>query len=156
MVLAGLGWATTAGAQVVPATPGKFKIRPLGESASSAGVTTTPPKPPETLYRQVTYIALGQPRQWRSTDGKSLLGKLIAFEDVEVVTRNAAPDPAAKPAMPPQLTVVRDGRARLLVNSRPFEIALDRLVAEDRDYIQAARQAIESRAAKPPTAPSPK
>jgi len=113
-------------AQVVPTTPGRFKMKPFGETGTTSGVATTP-KAAETTYRQVTYIALSEPRQWKSTDGKSLLGKLIAFEDIVVESKTAAPDPKAAPTMPPQITVVRDGKARLLVNSKPFEVPLDRL-----------------------------
>lgn len=136
--------AATGLGQVVPTTPGKFGVKPLGESGSSAGITSTP-KPAETTYRQVTYIALSQPRQWKSADGKSLLGKLIAFEDIVVVSKTAAPDATAAPTMPAKLTVVRDGKARLLVNSKPFEVALDRLGEDERKFVTQIQTAVAAK-----------
>ena len=130
--------------QIVPATPGKFKMKPLAESGSSSGITSTP-KPAETTYRQVTYIALSPSRQWKSADGKSLLGKLIAFEDVVVVSKTVAPDPAAVPAMPAHITVVRDGKARLLVNSKPYEVTLDRLGEDERKFVGQIQAAVSAK-----------
>lgn len=131
-------------AQVVPTTPGRFKMKPFGETGDSAGIASTP-KPAETTYRQVTYIALSQPRQWKSADGKSLLGKLIAFEDIVVVSKAAAPDPALAPTMPAKLTVVRDGKARLLVNSKAFEVPLDRLGEDERKFVAQIQTAVAAK-----------
>lgn len=130
-------------AQVVPTTPTKFDMRRLGDaSSSSAGISATP-KPPQTTYREVTYISLSPLRQWKSTDGKSLLGKLIAFEDFVVTTTGAAPDPkAAAPQMPAKPTVVRDGKARLLIESKAFEVPLERLGEEERKFIEQLQTAI--------------
>ena len=135
--------AISASAQVVPTTPTKFDMRRLGDaSSSSAGVSATP-KPPQTTYREVTYISLSPLRQWKSTDGKSLLGKLIAFEDFVVTTTGAAPDPkAAAPQMPAKPTVVRDGKARLLIESKAFEVPLERLGEEERKFIEQLQTAI--------------
>lgn len=140
-------------AQVVPATPKKFTTRSLSESAS-AGITTTP-KPPEITTRMVTFFALSQPRQWKSTDGKSLLGKLIAFEDmvVEAKAANAAASKAAAaaapaPEPPAKPTVIKDGKVRLLVNSKPFEVPLDRLSEDDRKFAESIKAAVDARPAK--------
>lgn len=135
--------AVPASAQVVPTTPTKFDMRRLGDaSSSSAGVSATP-KPPQTTYREVTYISLSPLRQWKSTDGKSLLGKLIAFEDFVVTTTGAEPDPkAAAPQMPAKPTVVRDGKARLLIESKAFEVPLERLGEEERKFIEQLQTAI--------------
>src|SRR4051812_42286851 len=67
-------------AQVLPATPGKFGTRTISGSggSTSASVGLAPTKS-QTTVRTTTYIALGDARQWKSSDGKSLLGKLIAF-----------------------------------------------------------------------------
>ena len=136
----------SASAQVVPTTPTKFDMRRLGDaSSSSAGVSATP-KPPQTTYREVTYISLSPLRQWKSTDGKSLLGKLIAFEDFVVTTTGAAPDPKApSPQMPTNPTVVRDGKARLLIESKAFEVPLERLGEEERKFIEQLRSAIAAK-----------
>lgn len=148
-VLLMLASFSTATAQVVPTTPGRFKLKPFGETGSTSGVTTMP-KPVETTYRQITYIALSQPRQWKSTDGKSLLGKLIAFEDIVVESKKAAPDAKAEPAMPGRITVVRDGKARLLVNSKPYEVSLDRLGEDERNFVKAIETNVNAKAAKKP------
>lgn len=142
LIFAMVPWGLTS-AQVVPTTPTKFDMRRLGDaSSSSAGVSATP-KPPQTTYREVTYISLSPLRQWKSTDGKSLLGKLIAFEDFVVTTNGAAPDPkAASPQMPAKPTVVRDGKARLLIESKAFEVPLERLGEEERKFIEQLQSAI--------------
>ena len=146
-VLVMLAAMSAVQAQVVPTTPGKFKLKPFGETGSSSGVTTTP-KPVEKIYRQVTYIALSPPRQWKSIDGKSVLGKLIAFEDIVVETKGAAPDAKEEPKMPDKITVVRDGRARLLVNSKPYEVSLDRLGEDERNFVKGTENNVNAKAAK--------
>lgn len=127
-------------AQVVPTTPKKFATREIGAGgSSSAGVSVPPPKP--ATVRTVTYITLTPPRQWTSSDGRSLLGKLVAFEDffVETVAGQPAP-PMPELRAPP--TVVKDGKARLLVSDTPYEIALEKLSAGDREFIEKIRQAV--------------
>ena len=123
-------------AQVVPATPTKFDTRRLGDAASGgASVNVTPPRT-QTTVRTITHIVLGEPRQWKMSDGKFFVGKLIAFEDL-VTEGNAA-----APAVPKNPTVVREGKARVLVNSKPFEIALERLGADERRFIEDTRAAL--------------
>lgn len=127
-------------AQVVPTTPKKFATREIGAGGSStAGVSVAPPKP--AIVRTVTYVTLTPPRQWMSSDGRSLLGKLVAFEDffVETVAGQPAP-PMPELKAPP--TVVKEGKARLLVGDTPFEIALEKLSAGDREFIEKIRQAV--------------
>lgn len=141
--------AAPSQAQVVPTTPGKFTLKPMGETGTSAGIASTP-RPSETSYRQVTYITLSQPRQWKSADGRSLLGKLIAFEDIVSVSKNAAPDAKTVPEMPSVITVVRGGKARLLVNSKPYEVALDRLGEEERNFVKSIESGVKAQAGKKP------
>ncbi len=126
-------------AQVVPTTPTKFDTRKLGDAMSGgAAVNLAPTRPPATV-RTVTHIVLGEPRQWKMTDGKSFIGKLIAFEDL------VAEGKAAPPAVPKNPTIVRDGKARVLVNSKPFEITLDRLGPEERKFIEETRAAVAAK-----------
>lgn len=121
-------------AQVVPTTPTKFDTRRIGDAASGgASVNVLPPRT-QTTVRTITHIVLGEPRQWKMADGKSFLGKLIAFEDI-VQEGNAT----TAPAVPKNPTVVRGGNARVLVNAKPFEIALDRLGADERKFIEDTR-----------------
>jgi len=131
-------------AQVVPTTPTKFNMRPVGDASASAGIASAP-KPKETIYRQITYITLSQPRQWKSADGKSLLGKLIAFEDIVVESKGVAPDKNAAPAMPAKITVVRDGKVRLMVDSKPYEVALDRLGEDERKFVTQIQTAVAAK-----------
>lgn len=149
MILLALA-AAAARAQVVPATPGKFTTRTIsgGGSTATASVGFVAPARPPTTVRTTTYIALGESRQWKSTDGKSLLGKLIAFEDLVVETKiesGAKPAPAPPPALPDHPTVVRDGKARLLIDTKPFEVPLERLSDEDRKLVEGIRDAVASK-----------
>ena len=141
IMLAAVGQAH---AQVVPTTPTKFNMRPIGDASASAGIASAP-KPKETLYRQVTYITLSPARQWKSNDGKSLLGKLIAFEDIVVETKSTVPDRNAAPAMPAKITVVRDGKVRLMVESKAYEVALDRLGDDERKFVTQIQTAVAAK-----------
>jgi hypothetical protein len=154
ILLLALASSRDAGGQVVPATPKKFATRSVsgggGTGTASVGVLAPKPQPP---VRTKTYIALGDARQWKSTDGKSLLGKLIAFEDfVEETKIDGASKaaPVAPPAMPDRPTVVRDGKARLLIDNKPFEVALDRLCDEDRKLVEGIRDAVNTKAGGKP------
>jgi hypothetical protein len=143
-------------AQVVPTTPTKFTTRGLGTSTSSDGLSSTSTGASVAksgpVYHTTTYLTLSGPRIWMSSDGKPLLAKLIAYEDMVVETQGAAqPAPVSAPQLAGKPTVVRAGKARLLVSSKPFELALDRLSQADRDFIATVERAV---AAKPVAAPA--
>ncbi len=143
-------------AQVVPTTPTKFQTRGLGTSTSSNGLSSASAAAsvakPEPTFRTITYLTLSGQRQWTSTDGKPLLAKLIAFEDIVVETKGAAqPAPAAAPTLPNKPTVVSNGKVRLFFNNKPYELALDRLSQADRDFIATVERAV---VAKPVAAPA--
>lgn len=127
-------------AQVVPATPTKFDTRGIGDGVKGGGAVGFVPVKPQTVVKTITHIVIGEPRQWKMSDGKFFVGKLIAFEDI-VMEGNAA----AAPVVPKKPTVVRDGKARMLVNSKPFEIALDRLGADERKFIEDTQAAITAK-----------
>lgn len=135
---------------VVPATPKKFTKRSVGDSSSFNGnAAGLAPAAKPTTVRVVSYFSLSEPRQWINTEGKSLLGSLIAFEEsvVETIGTGAAAAAAAPaPIMPKKPTVVRDGKARLLMNGKPYEVPLDKLSEADRKFVEGIRDAI---AAKP-------
>ena len=126
-------------AQVVPTTPTKFDTRRIGEGMKGGGTVGFVPVKPQTVVKTITHIVLGDPRQWMMSDGKFFVGKLIAFEDLVSVGN------AATPAVPKNPTVVREGKARVLVNSKPFEIALDRLGADERKFIEDTRAALSAK-----------
>lgn len=127
-------------AQVVPSTPTKFDTRGIGDGVKGGGAVNVAPQRTQTTVRTVTHIVIGEPRQWKMSDGKFFMGKLIAFEDI-LMEGNAT----AAPVVPKKPTVVRDGKARVLVNSKPFEIALDRLGGEERKFIEDTQAAIAAK-----------
>lgn len=141
--------AAPAAAQVaVPATPKKFETRTINGAGGNASVSVNAtPQPSTTKTRLVSYFSLSEVRQWKSKDGKSLLGSAIAFEDavveIDAPTPAAAQEAAQKapPAtLPAKPTLVRDGKVRLLVNHKPFEVMLERLSDEDRQFVEDLRQ----------------
>jgi aspartate 1-decarboxylase len=134
------------GAQVVSPTTGKkFETRTINGSGGNNGVSingsTTPAPPPKA--KLVSYFSLSESRQWKSNDGRSLLGSIIAFEEsvIEIDAANpAAAREAAQKAPPAKLpekpTLIRDGKVRLLVNNKPYEVALELLSTEDRKFVE--------------------
>ena len=127
-------------AQAVPSTPTKFDTRGISDTAKGGGggVGFTAAKP-QTTVRTITHIVLGEPRQWKMSDGKSYIGKLIAFEDIVVVGN------APAPAVPKNPTVVRDGKARLFVNAKAYEVPLQNFGADERKFIEDTRAAVEAK-----------
>ena len=134
---------------VVPATPGKFKPRPTG-GGSSPGVEVIPKEPKNPTARYTTHVVLSESRIWSAIDGRTLEGKLIAFEDLVVETPKGAAEPAIPPR-PAKPTVVRSGKARLLVGKKPFEIELTKLNPADRDFIRQIETSIAKQADTPKT-----
>jgi nitrogen fixation NifU-like protein len=150
----------SAEAQVVPATPRNFGMRSLGSSSQAGGVDAgAAAQRPAPEVRQVSYFSLGEARQWTSSDGRSLVGKLIAWEEhVQVLTATpgqAAPAAQPAPELPAKPTVIKDGQVRLLVGQKAFELALDRLSETDREHVEEVRQAIEKAAAAKAAAAAP-
>ena len=127
-------------AQAVPATPTKFDTRRLGDAASGGSGVNAVPTRPQTVVKTTTHIVLGEARQWKMSDGKSYIGKLIAFEDI-VMMGNAA----AAPVVPKNPTVVRDGKARLLVDAKAYVVPLQSLGEEERKFIEEVRVAIAAK-----------
>jgi hypothetical protein len=139
-------WLSVAGivsAQVVPTTPTKFGKRDLGGGTTGAAVNAVPPKQ-ETIVRTTTYLSLSETRQWTSTEGKPLMAKLIAFEDItiETVKGQTPADTQQLPKLTGKPTVVKDSKVRLMANQRPYEVALDKLSQADRDFVEKVRMAV--------------
>ena len=133
-------------AQVVPATPTKFTTRELGNRGNGNSVVGITPAMPQTTARTITHIVLGEPRQWKTTDGKFFVGKLIAFEDLIAETKvEPGVAPAAPPVVPSKPTVVRDGKARFYVAAKSYEVPLDRLGEEERKFVEQVRAAIAAK-----------
>ena len=138
--------AAPLSAQVIlPTTGKKFDTRTINGSGGSGGVSinNTPKPAPPTKTKLTSHFMLGEPRQWQSTDGKSLLGTIITFED-SVIEFDAANPAAAREAvqkappakMPDKPTLIREGKIRLLVNQKPAEVPLERLCEADRKYVE--------------------
>ncbi len=134
----------------LPTTPTKFGTRSLngGSGSGNASVNATTP-PSETKARLVSYFSLDTPRQWKSSDGRSLIGNIIAYEEsvVEVKAANAGAAAAAAqnapaPKRPDKFTIVRDDKVRLLVNQKAVEVALSSLSEEDRQYVAKMNEAL--------------
>jgi hypothetical protein len=144
----------TLHAQVVPTTPTQFTKRNVGNMSDSGGSANiglspnaTQPKP---TVREISYIALSDARQWTSSDGKALVGKLIAFEQSEQILPSAqTTSNTTTPVLPARPTLIRQGNVRLLVQQKAFELPLDRLSQPDRDFIQTLDAAIAKKAAAP-------
>jgi hypothetical protein len=127
---------------VVPATPGKFMPRPVGDSVSG-NVQVLPKDGAEgDKVRYTSHVVLSESRYWTSAEGKPLEAKLIAFEDMTVETAKGAAEPVA-PVPPAHPTVIRDGKVRLLAGKTAYILSLDRLSRQDREFIQDIQAAIE-------------
>jgi hypothetical protein len=145
-----LGQAVVPGRPVVaPATPKDFTKRSLGTNISSDPVVIQREEAKPGKKRYSTHIALTDTRIWHSRDDKSLQGKLIAFEDLVVETPQDAPEPTMPPP-PAKPTVIRDGKARLFINQKCYEIDLTRLIQADQDLIRKIQSSFEKTGKKTP------
>lgn len=133
------------GQVVSPTTGKKFHTRTINGSGGNNGISINAAtvKPAASKARLVSYFSLSDVRQWKSADGRSLLGSIIAFEDavveIDAATPAAAREAAQKapaPALPAKPTLLRDGKVRLLVNNQPFEVQLATLSDEDRKFVE--------------------
>lgn len=144
----GLAAAGPAAGQVVPATPQRPITRGTGGNLNG-GVTIDPKQEGPKTVRLVTHVVLSASRIWRNGDGRTLEGKLIAFEDVVHEAPVGAAEPPA-PEPPKNPTVVRNGKVRLLVGKKAYELPLSRLVKVDQDFIEQVRAGFAKKAAANP------
>lgn len=144
----GLALAGVSAAQVVLPPHPRRPITGPSVGGGTGSVTIQPQEKVTPKQRLVTHVVLAETRTWQSTDGKSLRGTLIAFEDAvsEIPAGGIAP-PAPRPPQYP--TVVRDGKVRLMIDKKAHEIPLTRLIKADQEFIEQIRV----RLAKPPTDP---
>ncbi|MDB6069090.1 MAG: hypothetical protein JWL81_261 [Verrucomicrobiales bacterium] len=116
---------------VTPTTPTKFDTKKVGAATATNGATITPSSTAPTV-RRITYLTLSPLRQWTGSDGKTLTGKLIAWE--ETVDTSPSKPLSTKP-ITEKPTLLKDNRVRLLIDNKAFEVPLTRLGAEDRKFI---------------------
>lgn len=128
--------AQTRPVPVTPAHPSEFGKRRLGATLENSGVSVgvsprpRPAEPRKTVRLQ--YIGLTPPRVWTSVKGSSIVASLVAFEE-------GRPEDIEDP-----LTVVRDGKVRLLKQerTRPYLLALDGLSEEDRRFVRQLQERV--------------
>lgn len=101
------------------------------DGGGSAGVGITPAKPttPEKIIKTVTYMALSEKRAWKSADGKTIVGMLLAFD-----TEGKSSDELKSAPV----TVIRKGQVRLLVEKKDFVLPLARLSESDQTFVRDA------------------
>ncbi|MES2469866.1 MAG: hypothetical protein V4675_21375 [Verrucomicrobiota bacterium] len=119
-------------AQVVPTTPTKFSAKPVGAATATTGAAINPPSTAPTV-KHITYLTLSPLRQWTSTDGKTLMGKLIAWE--ETVTTGPSPQSASAPPVTTRPTVLKNNQVRLLIDHKAYPVPLERLDPDARKFI---------------------
>lgn len=108
---------------VTPATPTGFETRGTG-SGSGVGVRV---KEVERKVKKVHYIAVTESRVWTSADGRLVRAALLAYEQGPVREDSSEP-----------LTLVRDGKIRLLLEKRKqlVEYALEKLSKADQAHVK--------------------
>lgn len=121
--------------------PTSFETRNAGETTEGGATIRVVPAEPEP--RTVTYVAVTDLRTWRDVEGRSLRGRLIAFD---------AADESAQGR-----ELVRKGRIRLWVDGhkRVSELELSRLSEADRTFVRSLEQAAKQMKKAPETAPEP-
>ncbi len=139
-----LGWMLLSACAVAQSTrivpPSLNPVRPV------PGATVEPREP---KVRQVTYLVLSESRPWTSADGKVIEAKLVAFE--EMVVEGTRGDPATPDPVPPRyVTVVREGKIRLLVGRKVSLVPLERLAEADREFVEKVRARREKDGGKRP------
>jgi hypothetical protein len=137
------GWAMVGCAAAQMVLPGGTKNpgnRSIGGSVNGGvdGGATINRKESQPAKRYTTHIVLSESRIWRNADGRTLEGKLLAFEDVVVEVPAGGAEPPA-PVPPADPTVVRNGKVRMQVGKKIFEVALTSLAKVDQDYVEGIR-----------------
>ena len=148
-----LAFAAASPAQIAtPTTPTKFGQRGISGGTNSGNASVNATTTSEATARITSHYSFGELRQWKSADGRSLLGKMIAFEDavIEVKRQMAAEAQAAAmaapaPKPPEKFTLLREGKIRLLVNNKPFEVPLDKLSAEDQAFAKQVEATVNAK-----------
>ncbi len=100
-----------------------------GGGSAGVGITPAQPTEPEKITKSVTYMALSEKRAWKSSDGKTIVAMLLAFD----TEGKSAEELKATP-----VTVIKKGQVRLLKDNKEFVLPLDRLSEPDRNFVRDA------------------
>lgn len=90
----------------------------------------------KTIVTNASYMTISPERQWKSTDGKSILASLLTFN---------ADGKTAEELKTTKLEVIKDGKVRLLKGAKPFILPLDRLSAEDQKFVKGVAESAAKR-----------
>jgi len=164
-----LALSAEAQAQVAPsAPPREFDRRESGGSNAPGGIEVGPgdisggtgARAPQdrTIVRTTTVISLTEDRQWTNAEGRVIVARVIAWQDsTEEHVRPGRPGdpPAQNPAaeeveIPDDFVpeVVRDNKVRLLRGQQAYELALDQLSEDDREFVKQLDEAVQATAAR--------
>jgi hypothetical protein len=90
----------------------------------------------KTIVTSKSYMAISPERQWKSTDGKSILASLLTFN---------ADGKSAEEMKSLKLEVIKDGKVRLLKGAKPFVLPLDRLSEADQKFVKGIAESAAKR-----------
>jgi hypothetical protein len=128
---------------VSPYFPPGFETRDTGHDQDTSGSLKIRPRPaPQTV--KVTYVMVSDERDWRNLDGRVIRASLLAFDRKPGESDDAL------------LTLVRDGKVRLLLEGRKkvTEYPLSKLSQPDQAFVKERVEAqARARAATDEAAP---
>jgi len=102
----------------------KANNRTISGSGQFGGASITTPKasPLRKETKKITYLAVTDDRAWVNNEGKTIKGRLIAF------------DPGNKEKFIPP-TIIKEDKIRMLIGTKAYVFPLDKLREENRKEI---------------------
>lgn len=102
----------------------KANNKTISGSGQFGGASITTPKatPLKKQTKKITYLAVTDDRAWINKEGKTIKGRLIAF------------DPGNKEKFIPP-TIIKDNNVRMLIGTKAYVFPLDKLREENRKEI---------------------
>ena len=104
------------------------QIKTTNKSISGSGqfggasITTPKASPLKKATKKITYLAVTDDKAWINTEGKTIKGRLIAF------------DPGNKEKFIPP-TIIKDNNVRMLIGTKAYVFSLEKLKEENRKEI---------------------
>ncbi len=87
-----------------------------------ASITTPKASPIKKEVKKITYLAVTDDKSWINNEGKTIIGRLIAF------------DPGNKEKFIPP-TIIKDSNVRMLIGKKAYVFPLEKLREENRKEI---------------------